>query len=175
MKRARPGRRWGPCPGSPLCSLTHARAMNPSGGREPAGRTEQWLCARPSRGACGQDRIIKFHPFLYQGSQRRPEFFRNFCQEFLLKSNLSSFLKRGRLTLGVLAMEIKIPKGPAALKLLRAQWELATYPPPPHPPTTHTPASSGLQKFPAMFRKPPWGKETTRVSENYSPRFISHL
>lgn len=76
--------------------------------------------------------------------------------------------------MGVLTVEIKIPKGPAALKLLRAQWELATYlPPPPHPP--HTPASSGLQKFPAMFRKTPWGKETTWVSENCSPGFISHL
>ena len=44
--------------------------------------------------------------------------------------------------MGVLTVEIKIPKGPVALKLLRAQWELATYPDP--PPSTHTPASSGL-------------------------------
>lgn len=73
--------------------------------------------------------------------------------------------------MGVLAVEIKIPKGPAALKLLRARWELATYPTS-HPPP---PASSGLQRFPATFRKPPRGKETTQVSENYSPRFISHL
>lgn len=35
--------------------------------------------------------------------------------------------------MGVLAVEIKIPKGPAALKLLRARWELATYPPTPSP------------------------------------------
>ena len=71
--------------------------------------------------------------------------------------------------MGVLAVEIKIPKGPAALKLLRARWELATHPPTPSPTSILWTAetSSNVQKTPTGKRDNTGGRKLfTKVHQS---------